>query len=92
MQKIGGPLRVRCRGKDRAVVGLQHLEPVIEIASVVAARLGGQFEVGAKERRAKLGDERLHRVTLIAPPLAPEIAVKARGVFRPVAGFVPRTA
>ena len=51
---------------------------------VIVAKFGRQFEVGGEEGSAKFGDQFLHRVTFVAPPLAPEVAIKARRVFRPV--------
>jgi hypothetical protein len=56
VQEIGSALRMRRRGEDRAVITLQHLERMIDTASVIGARLGRQFEVGAEERRAELID------------------------------------
>jgi hypothetical protein len=56
VQEIGGALRMRGSRKNRALVAFQHFEPVIDIGGVVVAKLGRQFEVGAQEGRAKLGD------------------------------------
>jgi hypothetical protein len=64
----GGALRIRRGREDRPLVAFEKFQPVIEIARVFRARLGGQFEVGAQESRAKLGDQFLHRVAFIAPP------------------------
>jgi hypothetical protein len=47
-----------------------------------------QFEVGAQESRAQLGDEFLAAVAFIAPALASEVAVKALRVLRPVREFM----
>ena len=44
----------------------------------------GEPEIGAQERRAKLGDKFFPRVTFIAKALTPEIAVKPRFMPRPV--------
>jgi hypothetical protein len=44
---------------------------------MIGARLGRQGKIGAKERRAKLGDQLFAGVAFIAPALAPEFTVKA---------------
>jgi len=47
-----------------------------------------QFEIGRQKRSAEFGDQFLHRVPLIAEPLASEVAIKARLVAGPVGHFV----
>ncbi len=54
MQKIGGALRVRRGGEDRALVVLQRLDPRRDIGGMVLAKLRRQVEVGGQERGTKL--------------------------------------
>ena len=84
MQKICCPLRVRCGGKDRAFVVLQHFKPRCEISGVILARFRRDPEISAEKRCAKLGDEFLGGVTGIAPTLAPEFAIETRLMACPV--------
>jgi hypothetical protein len=88
MQKIGGALRMRRGGENRAVVAFHRLDPMIDIRGVIVAKLGRQFEVGAKKCGAKFGDKLFHRVTFVAKPLAPEFTVQAAFVPSPVAGLM----
>ena len=51
---------------------------------MILANLRGDFEVGAKESRTKLGDQLLAGITLIAPLHPAHIAGQALVVFGPV--------
>ena len=57
---------------------------------MVLPHLGCQGEIGAQKRSAQLSDEFFHRITCIAKALAPEIAVQAAFVTRPMRAFVNR--
>ena len=84
VQEIGSTLHVGCGAEDRTLVVLQDGEPVRDIRSMILSRRQGQFEVGAQEGRAQLGDKFFLGVALVAPFLAPEFTGKARGMFGPV--------
>ena len=47
-----------------------------------------QLEIGAQERRAKFGDEFFGGIARVAPSLSAKVAVKTRGVTRPVDALV----
>ena len=66
----------------------QYRDPVGDIRRVVFSSLGRQFKAGGEGGGAKLGDKLLHRVAFVAEALAPEIAIKARWVPRPVREFM----
>ena len=83
VQEIGGALRMRGCSEDRALVALEDFEPVRQIGGVVFPRFGRDAEISAKERAAKLCDQLLERVGLIAEPL-PEFARHAASVAGPV--------
>lgn len=53
---FGGALCMGGGAEDGALVLLQHLEPVVDIGGMLITGFWRQAEVGAKERRAKLGD------------------------------------
>jgi hypothetical protein len=72
VQIIGGALRMRGRGEDRALIFFEDLEPVGDIARVIFARFGRDPEIDAKESGAKLANEFLGGVAFIAPALAAE--------------------
>jgi hypothetical protein len=67
MQVIGGPLRMRGCGEDRAVVVLQHVELGCEIGRVIVARFGRQTKIGREKRRPEFGDQFLRRIARVAP-------------------------
>jgi hypothetical protein len=58
---------------------------------VVVARLGRQAEIGGEEGAAEFGHEFFGGVAFVAPALAPEFAVEAGGVARPM-GLMPISA
>ena len=67
--------------EDGAVVVLEDFEPCGDIGGVVLARFLMQFEIGAQESGAKLGNEFLAAVAFVAPALAAEIALRRCGCF-----------
>ena len=77
-----------CRAENRALVVPQDPEPALDVGSVIRARFGGQGQIGAKKRCAKLGNQFLASVTFIAPLLAPEFTVEAFLVLRSVGQLV----
>ena len=76
-----------CR-ENSAVVVLEDFQPRRDIGGVVFARFLMQFEVGAQESGAKLGNKFLTAVTFIAIALAAKVTVKALRVLRPVGAFM----
>ena len=88
MQVIDGALRVRRGSEDRAVVVLQDVEPETDIGGVIVANLRWKFQVAAQEGRTKLRDQFLGRIAFVASALAPEVALKAGRVLRPVDAFM----
>src|SRR5262245_51169171 len=57
MQVVGGSLRVTGGGEDGALVGFQHLQPVVKIGRVVVTNLRRDAEISAQERAAQFGDQ-----------------------------------
>lgn len=55
---------------------------------MIHAWLRRQLQIGAKERRAKLGHQLFAGVAFIAPALAAKVTVKAGFVLRPVSQFM----
>jgi hypothetical protein len=49
VQIIGGALRMRGRGEDRALVVLEDFEPVADVAGVILARLRRDGQIGTKK-------------------------------------------
>ncbi len=86
MQIVDGPLGMRGRLEDRALVIGEHLEPGGEIARVVGPGLefGRDAEIGAEETAAELGDQFLSRALAAVLAVAAEIAVDAMPRRRPV--------
>jgi hypothetical protein len=70
-RKSAARLGMRGRRENRALVAFQHLEPVVYVGGVIVAKPGRQFEVGAQEGCAKLGNKLLHGVTFVAKSFAP---------------------
>jgi hypothetical protein len=91
VQVIHGALRVGGGAEYRPLVVLQHRDPRCDIGGVILLDFRRELEVGAKERRAKLGDKLLNGVAFIAETMAAEIAVKARRMTREV-GLMPISA
>ena len=56
-QPIGGLRGFGGGREDGFLVVLQNTEPVLDIAGMIAARLGRDAEIAAKEGCAKLGDQ-----------------------------------
>ena len=77
MQVINGPLGVRSRLKDGAIVGIQDLEPMVEVGGMVVAWLRRDAEVAAQERGPDLGDQFFAGVTFVAELPAAEITVES---------------
>ena len=91
MKEVGGTLRMSGGAEDRAFVVLQDLQPRRDIRRMIGTVFEAQPEIGAQERRTQFGNELFAGIAFIAEALAPEIAVKARSVFRPV-GLMPISA
>ncbi len=51
---------------------------------MVIARFGCHADIGTEERGSKFSDKFLGSVAFIAPTLAPEFAIEAAGVLRPM--------
>lgn len=49
-------LRASGRREDGAIVGLHHLEPMLEVRRVIDTRLGGDAELGAEEGTPEFRD------------------------------------
>src|SRR5215218_5446082 len=88
MQELDGALGVGCGGEDRPLVALQNLNPVRDIARVVRTRLQRQAKIGSQECGSQFGTQFFACVSLIAPALAPEAPVQARGMTSPM-HFMP---
>ena len=88
VQEIRCPLRMGGGAEYRPLVVVQHLEPALDIGVMIGARFRRQGKIGAKKRRAQLGNKFLAGIAFIAPALAPEFAVKALLVLCPVSQFV----
>jgi len=80
-------LRGGCGGEDRALVVLQDLDPRRDIGGMILANLGVNSSQ-RKEKRNKLGDKLLHRVSFITETLATEFTVEAGRVASPMASLV----
>ena len=91
LQEVGRALRVRSGAEDRAFVGLQHLQPMIDIAGVVVAKFRRQFKAGAKESCAKLGIGFLHRITVVTVVAKTPPAEVASRIQPPVANSISIT-
>ena len=52
VDEVRRALRVAGRGEDRAVVCLEHVQPVGDVGGVVLARLKRQIKIGTEERGA----------------------------------------
>lgn len=77
MQEVGGALGVGRCAEDGPLVVFQNREPVSNIASVILARGESQFQVGAQEGRAQLGNEFFLGIAFVAPRLAAKVTAKA---------------
>jgi hypothetical protein len=88
MQVVDGGLGVRRCLEDRACIGAEHAEAVIQIRGVILARDEGDPEGRAEKRAPQFGHEFLPRVAVIAEAHAAEVAVETRGVLRPVCELV----
>jgi hypothetical protein len=71
VQIIGGALRMGGGGEYCPLVISQHREPQRDIGGMVFPNLRREAEVGAKERRAKLGNQFLAGVAFVACRLRP---------------------
>src|SRR4051794_23584607 len=89
MQELDGALGMGRGGEDRPLVALQDFNPVCDVARVIRARLQGKAKVGSQESGSQFGHQLLASVSLIAPALAPEAPVQARGVTSPVQCLMP---
>jgi hypothetical protein len=77
LDEVRRALRVASCGEDRAMVCLEHVQPVGNVGRVVLARLKRQIQVGAEERSAEFGHEFFHRVAFGPETLAAEVARQA---------------
>ena len=79
MQVIDGPLRMRCRRKDGALVVAENLEPAIEIACVVGAwfQFRDDAKIGAKKAAPKFRDQ------FFAGAFAPVFSIAAEVTIKP---------
>ena len=75
-QVVAGLLRLAGGRENRLLVGLQHLEPVIEIGGVVVADFGRDAQLRAQEGGAHLGNQFFGGVGFVAETLA-ELPVEA---------------
>ena len=91
VEVIGGSLGMGGCRENGAVVVLEDFQPCRDIGGVLFARLLMQFEIGAQESGAKLGNKFLAAVTFVAIALAAQVAVKALRVLRPVGDFVSKS-
>src|SRR5690349_15401372 len=83
IEVVGGALGLAAGREDRALVGAQDLQPVLDVAGM--AQLAGDAVLGAEESGGHFGDEFLGRVSRIAEALA-ELARQARGIAGPEIG------
>ena len=86
MQKRDRALRVRRRLEDGPVVVGENLDPGVDIARMVGARLqfGRDAEIGAEETTAEFGDEFFARALGLVFVIAAEIAVEPMRRRRPM--------
>jgi len=77
-------LRVCGRGEDRAVVCLEHVQPVRDVGGVVRTRLKRQIQIGKEERGAEFCNEFFDRVAFGPETLGAEVARQSRFVCGPV--------
>ena len=90
-QEVGGFRGLRSCGEDGLLVGLQHLEPAVDVGSVVSAGSLGDAQVGAEECGAKFRDEFLDGVGVIAEAFA-ELSLAAVFMTGPVGELVEERA
>ena len=81
---IDGGRRLRCGGKDRLLVGLQHGEPRRQILRMIGAWFVRDAEIGAEKRGSQFRNKFLAGVALISEAFRAEIAFKTALVLRPV--------
>ena len=55
-QELGRLVGRARSGEDRLTVGFQNAKPMADIFCMIGARLGGDTEIAAEERRTKLGN------------------------------------
>jgi hypothetical protein len=84
-------LRVAGRGEDRAVVCLEHVQPVGDVGGVVLTRLKRQIKIGTEERGAKFAHEFFDRVAFGPETPGAEVARQARFVCGPMR-LMPKSA
>jgi hypothetical protein len=70
VQVVDSALRKSCGLEDCAGVILEDLKPCGDVGRVVFLDLRRDFEIGAKERGAQLGNEFLAGIVFVAPDLA----------------------
>src|ERR1700693_3015667 len=76
-------LRFRCRGEDSARVGLEYLQPRIDVLRMILPRVCAESQVCAGQRSPKLADQLFSSVRVIAETL-PQLPVTAGRWCRPV--------
>jgi hypothetical protein len=79
VQVVDGALRECCGLEDCAAVVLENLKPCGDVGRVVLLDFRRDFEIGAKERRAQLGDEFLARIPFVAPDLTAKVTLSRDG-------------
>ena len=90
-QEIGGLRSLRSCGEYGLLVGLQYLEPAVDVGGVVSAGCLGDAQVGAEECGAKFRDEFLDGVGVVAKALA-ELPLAAVFMTGPVGELVEKRA
>jgi hypothetical protein len=88
VQVVNGALRVGSGLEDSAVIVLQNLEPRGDVGCMVFLDFRRDFETGAKERGAQLGNEFLASIAFVAPNLAAEVTIQLQRMFGAVDTFV----
>ena len=84
VDEVRGALGLAGRGKDRAVVCLENIQPARDIGGVVLTRLKREIKIGTEERGAKFGHEFFDRVPLGPETLGATGARQARFVCGPM--------
>lgn len=84
MEKIHGLLGMRGGVKDRALIILQHGQPIRDIGGVVLAHLRCDTEIRAEERACELCYEFFAGIAFVAPGFTAEAAVETGRMPRPV--------
>ena len=84
VDEVRRALRVARRGKDRAAVCLEYIQPGGDVGGVVLTRLKRQIKIGTEEGGAKFRHEFFDRVAFGPETRGAEVARQARFVCGPV--------